>query len=136
MDDQIRHLLAEAVKVLEGPETLPTERGNAAARFLVSAVLRTVSESTDPGWTVPWAIDYLRKLQRKQESTAPPAPGEPAQVVVAYQITHGRRGDGWWFVVEIPGREREEHGPYATEDAMLDDKVARMEELEQGIVEP
>jgi hypothetical protein len=80
MDDQIRQLLAEAVKVLEGPETLPTDQGDAGARFLVSTVLRTVSESTDPGWTVPWAIDYLRKLQRPQESNAPAAPagGEEA----------------------------------------------------------
>jgi hypothetical protein len=33
------------------------------------------------------------------------------QVVVAYQVTHGHRPDGWWFTVEIPGRQREEHGP-------------------------
>jgi hypothetical protein len=39
-------------------------------------------------------------------------------------------------VVEIPWRPREEHGPYSSEDAMLDDKVAHMEELEAGIVEP
>jgi hypothetical protein len=58
------------------------------------------------------------------------------QIVVAYTITHGHRPDGWWFVVEIPGLQREEHGPYATEDAMLDDKVERMWELEAGIVEP
>jgi hypothetical protein len=58
------------------------------------------------------------------------------EVYVAYQVTHGRRLDGWWFAVDIPGRPRQEHGPYATEDAMLDDKVARMEELEAGIVEP
>lgn len=74
MDDQIRELLAEAVKVLEGPETLSTKRGAAPARFLVSTVLRTVSESTDPGWTIPWAIDYLRNLQRPQESSEPAAP--------------------------------------------------------------
>jgi hypothetical protein len=47
-------------------------------------------------------------------------------------VKHGQRADGWWFVVEIPGHEPEEYGPY-TEDAMLDDKVARMEELEAGI---
>jgi hypothetical protein len=58
------------------------------------------------------------------------------QVVVAYQVTHGRRADGWWFAVDTPGRPPEEHGPYSTEDAMLDDKIARMEELEAGIVEP
>jgi hypothetical protein len=58
------------------------------------------------------------------------------QVVVAYTITHGQRADGWWFVVEIPDHQLEEHGPYASEDAMLDDKVTRLEELEAGIVEP
>jgi len=52
------------------------------------------------------------------------------QVVVAYSIKHGQRPDGWWFVVEIPGRPREEHGPFADEDSMLDAKLARMEELE------
>jgi hypothetical protein len=82
-----------------------------------------------------WASDRdetgeeMERIQLEQE------PHEHRQVVVAYQIKHGQRADGWWFVVEIPGREREEHGPYATEDAMLDDKIERMWELEQGIVE-
>jgi hypothetical protein len=58
------------------------------------------------------------------------------EVYVAYQVTHARRPTGWWFVVEIPGRPPEEHGPYADEDAMLDAKIARMEELEAGIVDP
>jgi hypothetical protein len=137
MDDQTRQLLAEAVKVLEGPETLPTERGDAGARYLVSTVLRTVSETADPGWTVPWAIDYLRKLQRPQESNAPAAHGEQDQeVYVAYQMRHWQDRDGWWFAVDIPGREREVHGHYSSEDTMLDAKVKRMEELEAGIIEP
>jgi hypothetical protein len=54
------------------------------------------------------------------------------EVYVAWQVTHGRRADGWWFVVEIPGQPREEHGPFDTEKVMLDAKVARMEELEEG----
>jgi hypothetical protein len=57
------------------------------------------------------------------------------EVYVAYQVTHGHRPDGWWFMVDIAGRPRKEHGPYSSEDVMLDDKVARMEELEAGIVE-
>ncbi len=52
------------------------------------------------------------------------------QVVVAYSIKHGQRPDGCWFVVEIPGRPPEEHGPYGDEDAMLAAKLARMEELQ------
>jgi hypothetical protein len=61
---------------------------------------------------------------------------ERREVYVAYQMQHGKRADGWWFVVEISGQQREEHGPYSTEDAMLDDKLARMEELEAGVVDP
>jgi hypothetical protein len=57
------------------------------------------------------------------------------QVYVAYQVTHGRRPDGWWYAVEIGGRPREEHGPYPDEDQMIAAKLARMEELEAGIVE-
>jgi hypothetical protein len=62
----------------------------------------------------------------------PEAGHERREVYVAYQVKHGKRADGWWFVVEIPGQQREEHGPYSTEEAMLDDKIARMEELEAG----
>jgi hypothetical protein len=79
---------------------------------------------------LPESADVPPEVRRRYEQ------GQERQVVVAYQVRHGRRADGWWFVVEIPGREREEHGPYATEDAMLDDKVDRMWELEAGIVEP
>jgi hypothetical protein len=57
-------------------------------------------------------------------------PGPEREVYVAWQVKHGHRPDGWWFVVEIPGRPAEEHGPFDTEDAMLDAKLARMEELE------
>jgi len=49
---------------------------------------------------------------------------------VAWQASHGRRADGWWFAVEVPGRPREEHGPFTSEAGMLAAKVARMQELE------
>jgi hypothetical protein len=49
---------------------------------------------------------------------------------VAWSVRHGRRPDGWWFVVEVPGRPREEHGPFTSEQAMLAAKVARMRQLE------
>ena len=51
-------------------------------------------------------------------------PGPEREVYVAWQVKHGHRPDGWWFVVEIPGRPAEEHGPFDTEDAMLDAKLA------------
>jgi hypothetical protein len=49
---------------------------------------------------------------------------------VAWQASHGRRPDGWWFAVEVPGRPREEHGPFDSEAAMLAAKLARMQQLE------
>jgi hypothetical protein len=49
---------------------------------------------------------------------------------VAWQVSHGRRPDGWWFAVEVPGRPREEHGPYSSEQTMLAAKVTRIKELE------
>ncbi len=52
------------------------------------------------------------------------------RVAVAWQVRHGQRPDGWWFAVEVPGRPREEHGPFTSEEAMLAAKVARMRELE------
>jgi hypothetical protein len=52
------------------------------------------------------------------------------RVSMAWQVRHGRRADGWWFVVEVPGRPREEHGPFPSEQAMLAAKLARMQELE------
>jgi hypothetical protein len=79
--------------------------------------------------------DYRLRLDEPAERDVA---GELArrQVVVAYTVKHGQRADGWWFVVEIGERQPEEHGPYATEDAMLEDKLERMEELEQGILDP
>jgi hypothetical protein len=76
LDPDLRDLLAEAVKVLEGPGVVPTPGGNASPRFLVSAVLRQVLTSSDPG-IVNWGTGYLRKLQREwsrqvDESTKPP----------------------------------------------------------------
>jgi hypothetical protein len=62
------------------------------------------------------------ELERQQQ------PGE--RLSVAWQVSHGRRPDGWWFAVEVPGRPREEHGPYSSEQAMLAAKVARMRQLE------
>jgi hypothetical protein len=38
-------------------------------------------------------------------------PGPEREVYVAWQVKHGHRPDGWWFVVEVPGRPAEEHGP-------------------------
>jgi hypothetical protein len=55
-------------------------------------------------------------------------PGE--RLSVAWQVSHGRRPDGWRFAVEVPGRPREEHGPYSSEQAMLAAKVIRMQQLE------
>jgi hypothetical protein len=57
------------------------------------------------------------------------------QVYVAYSIKHGQRADGWWFEVQVAGRQPVEYGPYPTEDTMLDAKVERMKELEAGIVD-
>jgi hypothetical protein len=54
------------------------------------------------------------------------------RLAVAWQVSHDRRPDGWWFAVEVPGRLREEHGPFASEAAMLAAKVARMRQLEAG----
>jgi hypothetical protein len=52
------------------------------------------------------------------------------RLAVVWQVRHGRRPDGWWFAVQVPGRPRDEHGPFASEPAMLAAKVARMRELE------
>jgi hypothetical protein len=54
---------------------------------------------------------------------------------VAWQASHGRRPDGWWFAVEVPGRPRVEHGPYRSEEAMLAAKLACMRQLEAGPAE-
>jgi hypothetical protein len=54
---------------------------------------------------------------------------------VAWQVSHGRRPDGWWFAVEVPGRPREEHGPFPSEPAMLAAKLARMQALEAHATE-
>ena len=62
------------------------------------------------------------ELERQQ----PPS----ERLAVAWSVRHGRRSDGWWFVVEVPGRPREEHGPFTSEPAMLVAKVARMRQLE------
>jgi hypothetical protein len=62
------------------------------------------------------------ELERQQ----PPS----EQLAVAWQVRHGRRPDGWWFAVEVPGQPPEEHGPFPSEEAMLAAKVARIRELE------
>ena len=62
------------------------------------------------------------ELERQQR------PGE--RLSVAWQVSHGRRPDGWWFAVEVPGRRREEYGPYSSEQAMVAAKVTRMQQLE------
>ena len=64
----------------------------------------------------------LRELEGGQRS------GE--RLSMAWQVSHGRRPDGWWFAVEVPGRPREEHGPFTSEPAMLAAKLARITDLE------
>jgi hypothetical protein len=49
---------------------------------------------------------------------------------VAWQVSHGQRPDGWWFAVEVPGRPREEHGPFTSEQAMLAAKLTRLQHLD------
>jgi hypothetical protein len=49
---------------------------------------------------------------------------------VAWQVSHGRRPDGWWFAVEVPGRPPEEHGPFTSKPAMLAAKLARIKALQ------
>ena len=64
----------------------------------------------------------LEELERQQR---------PEQrLAVAWQVSHGRRPDGWWFVVVVPGRPWEEHGPFSSEPAMVAAKVTRMRQLE------
>ena len=67
------------------------------------------------------------ELERQQR------PGE--RLSVAWQVSHGRRPDGWWFAVEVAGRPGEEHGPYNSEHTMLAAKVARMQDLEAPLTE-
>jgi hypothetical protein len=63
-----------------------------------------------------------QELEREQEPGGRPA--------VAWQASHGRRPDGWWFAMKLPDRPREEHGPFTSEQAMLAAKVARTKQLE------
>ena len=63
----------------------------------------------------------LGELERQQPSQ---------RIEVAWQVSHGQRPDGWWFAIEVPGRPREEYGPYRSEQAMLAAKLARMQQLE------
>jgi hypothetical protein len=57
------------------------------------------------------------------------------QLFVAWQASHGRRPDGWWFAVDVPGRPREEHGPFTSKQAMAAAKVARLKQLEASPTE-
>jgi hypothetical protein len=63
--------------------------------------------------------EELKRRQRPEE-----------RLSVAWQVSHGRRPDGWRFAVEVPGRSREEHGPFTSEQVMLTAKLARMRQLE------
>jgi hypothetical protein len=63
--------------------------------------------------------EELERQQRPEE-----------RLLVAWQVSHGQRPDGWWFAVEVPGRPREEHGPFASKPVMLAAKLARMRQLE------
>jgi hypothetical protein len=65
-----------------------------------------------------------QELERKPRPTG--------RLGVAGQASHGQRPDGWWFAVEVPGRAREEHGPFTSQAAMLAAKVARMQQLEES----
>jgi hypothetical protein len=69
----------------------------------------------------------LEELERQQ------APDQ--RIDVAWQVSHGQRPDGWWFAVQVPGRLREERGPFASEQAMLAAKLARMWQLEAPLTE-
>jgi hypothetical protein len=64
----------------------------------------------------------------RQEPEREPRPNQ--RLEVAWQVSHGRRPDGWWLTVEVPGRPREEHGPFPSEPAMLAAKLARMRDLQ------
>ena len=57
-------------------------------------------------------------------------PRPEKRLSMAWQVSHGRRPDGWWFAVEVPGRPREEHGPFQSQHAMLAAKLTRMKDLE------
>ena len=72
------------------------------------------------------ALAMCEATREQLESEQPPG----QRLDVAWQISHGRRPDGWWFAVEVPGRPREEHGPYRSQEAMLAAKLARMRQLE------
>jgi hypothetical protein len=60
------------------------------------------------------------------ESQQPPG----GRLSVTWQASHAQQPDGWWFAVQVPGRPREEHGPFASEQAMLAAKLARIRQLE------
>jgi hypothetical protein len=69
----------------------------------------------------------LAELERQQQLSQ--------RIDVAWQVSHGQRPDGWWFVVEVPGRPREDHGPFTSEPVMLAAKVARIKQLEAPLTE-
>jgi hypothetical protein len=77
------------------------------------------------------ALDMGEATREQLESE--PRPDQ--RLEVAWQVTHGRRPDGWWFAVEVPGRPREEHGPFPSQAAMLAAKVTRMRQLEAPLTE-
>jgi hypothetical protein len=72
------------------------------------------------------AVDMGEATRQELEREQP----TEERLSVAWQVSHGRRPDGWWFAVEVPGRLREEHGPFNSEPAMLAAKFARMQDLE------
>jgi hypothetical protein len=71
-------------------------------------------------------LDMGEATREERESEQRP----DERLEVAWQVSHGRRTDGWWFAVHIPGRPPEEHGPFNTEQAMLAAKLARMQQLD------
>jgi hypothetical protein len=72
------------------------------------------------------AVDMGEATRQELEREQP----TQERLSVAWQVSHGRRPDGWWFAVEVPGRPREEHGPFNSEPAMLAAKVARIKALQ------
>ena len=79
------------------------------------------------------AHDLAMGETTRQELERQRQPGE--QLSVAWQASHGRQPDGWWFAVQVPGRPREEHGPFESEQAMVAAKVARLMQLEASPTE-
>lgn len=118
------------LEVLEVDGPRPNRGDSKQVRVYLEARLQDVNPLVDRTFYSLVDQDGNPVLTDAWGNVVPTEEGDRRQVVVAYSITHGRRPDGWWFTVEIAGREREEHGPYADEDAVIAAKLDRMRELE------